>query len=46
MRVHPCHNNQGQVISITPARSRIIFEEDHFLDGGNLQFYGTVRFPL
>jgi hypothetical protein len=23
----------GQVISITPARSRIIFEQDHFLDG-------------
>ena len=34
---------QGQVISITPARSRIIFEHDHFLDGGTLQFYGQAQ---
>jgi hypothetical protein len=34
---------KGQVISITPARSRIIFEGDHFLDGGTLQFYGQAQ---
>ena len=33
----------GQVISITPARSRIIFEQDHFLDGGTVQFYGQAQ---
>ena len=33
----------GQVISITPARARIIFEQDHFLDGGTLQFYGQAQ---
>ena len=34
---------EGQVVSITPARSRIIFEKDHFLDGGTLQFYGQAQ---
>jgi hypothetical protein len=34
---------EGQVVSITPARSRIIFEHDHFLDGGTLQFYGQAQ---
>ena len=34
---------EGQVISITPARSRVIFENDHFLDGGTLQFYGQAQ---
>ena len=34
---------EGQVISITPARSRVIFEQDHFLDGGTLQFYGQAQ---
>jgi hypothetical protein len=33
----------GQSISITPARSRVIFEGDHFLDGGTLQFYGQAQ---
>jgi hypothetical protein len=32
-----------QVISIVPARARIIFEGDHFLDGGTLQFYGQAQ---
>lgn len=34
---------EGQVISITPARSRIIFEKDHFVDGGTVQFYGQAQ---
>lgn len=34
---------EGQVISITPARSRVIFEQDHFQDGGTLQFYGQAQ---
>lgn len=33
----------GQAISITPARSRIIFEGDHYMDGGTLQFYGQAQ---
>jgi hypothetical protein len=33
----------GQAISIVPARARVIFEEDHFLDGGTLQFYGQAQ---
>ena len=33
----------GQAISITPARSRIIFEGDHYKDGGTLQFYGQAQ---
>jgi len=37
---------EDQVVSITPARSRIIFEQDHFVDGGTLQFYGQVRLTL
>lgn len=35
--------DQGQTISITPARTRVIFEADHFLDGGTLQFYGQAQ---
>jgi hypothetical protein len=42
-RAFPFSLTEGQVISITPARARIIFEEDHLLDGGNLQFYGQAQ---
>eukprot|EP00911_Craspedida_sp_UC1_P001117 UC1_evm1s839 len=42
-RPFPFSLTENQVISITPARARIIFEKDHFLDGGNLQFYGQAQ---
>ena len=34
---------QDQVVAIVPARSRIIFENDNFVDGGTFQFYGQAQ---
>jgi hypothetical protein len=34
---------QRQAVSITPARARIIFEDDRLTDGGTFQFYGQAQ---
>eukprot|EP00040_Diaphanoeca_grandis_P015116 m.76958 g.76958 ORF g.76958 m.76958 type:complete len:898 (-) comp24959_c0_seq1:84-2777(-) len=42
-RPFPFAITKGQIINITPARARVIFEGDNFVDGGTLQFYGQAQ---